>query len=228
MISVVIPYKEDPYDDGYRKKNFDYVKKQFKWYCPEAEIIIGEDTSGEKDFCRSHSINDGVHKSKGDILIITDCDILINKQIIDRAINQLSNSPFVIPFGRCLDFTPECTDKILENHNFEQEINIEKYEEQARLVRDIRKGNGKLIEEVAGGISVMTRKFFDEIGGFDERFTGYAYEDTMFCLKAKKLLGNYSILEDEWIGHLWHLRNFRLNFDNKKLYEEEKQRLENE
>jgi hypothetical protein len=53
-----------------------------------------------------------------------------------------------------------------------------------------------------GGILAVPRDLFDEVGGFDEMFTGWGYEDLAFAYAAGTLGGVHR--EDGMITHLWH------------------------
>ena len=70
-------YKED---SDIRKKIFDWTMRRYKFIFPEAEIIIGEDDSKSKDFCKARAINNAVAQSKYDNLLITDVDIILDKE----------------------------------------------------------------------------------------------------------------------------------------------------
>lgn len=180
MISIILPYKPD---GDRRDIYFNYVFDRYRTMFPDAEIVLGNDTSGHVAFCRSHAINNGVARSHGDQLIISDVDLLISKQ----ACLQAFGKAFVIPFGRIWHLTPEDSDRIIKG---------EKWQDLPTHFVDIRES------KLAGGIHIMTRQFFDEIGGYSEEFLGWGWEDTEFC----KRVAIYPILKDEIIYHLWHPR----------------------
>lgn len=53
-----------------------------------------------------------------------------------------------------------------------------------------------------GGIVVIPRRLWDTVGGYDERFRGWGFEDTAIALACRSLGGERRIAGD--IYHLWH------------------------
>lgn len=214
MISIIIPFQENQLDKGYRERNFKYVVNQYQRYYPDAQIVQGEDFSGYESFCRSHAINDGVKGSSGDILIISDADILFYKRTMDKAIQALQKCPFIIPFGRVVDLSRSFSDRLTKQN---PTYTLRELREGAASIRDIRVGVSHWGDKSAGGVQVITRDLFNKVGGYDERFKGWGWEDTVFCWKIRKELGDYDILSTECVYHLWHPRNFNINNHNQKL-----------
>jgi predicted glycosyltransferase involved in capsule biosynthesis len=220
MLSIIIPYRESFYPDkGYRQKAFEYVENQFQNYYPDAEIIIGKQTNGEKEFCRSNAINNGVAKSTGDVLLISDADIIIKKTTLDKAFNL--DTSFVIPFGICYNLNRQISDNIINGKTFSDREILRNL----NGIRDIRPGQSTFGDKLAGGIQIITRKLFNKVNGMDERFKGWGYEDTHFCWKLMAQIGDYPILENEKIFHLWHPRDNQLNNANYYLAQKEKIKL---
>jgi GT2 family glycosyltransferase len=61
---------------------------------------------------------------------------------------------------------------------------------------------------------VIPRSVWDKIGGFDERFVGWGWEDLAFAFSASAAAGNYlRITGDLW--HLWHPKSPENNRDSK-------------
>ena len=213
-LSIVIPYR---YTEGLREDNFQFIKKYYQSKFPKSEIVLGLD-DGKGDFKRSHAINNGVRKSKGDAILINDADIFISKEAIMKGIKLLKESPFIIPWGRCLDLTREKCRELLIRGPPE---NLEELNKHHWFIRDIRPGNTTFVyEKCAGGIQLITKSFFKEIGGYDERFKKAGFEDTEFCLRIQHSLGDYSLFEDECCYHLFHERQAVNYFDNQALFKE--------
>lgn len=55
-----------------------------------------------------------------------------------------------------------------------------------------------------GGLLLVTREAFDGVGGYDETFRGWGYEDTNFNLRVMRAYGWDRIPGNAW--HLWHGR----------------------
>src|SRR5690606_6432787 len=54
------------------------------------------------------------------------------------------------------------------------------------------------------GMLVMTREAFVEVGGYDERFMGWGYEDNAFAEAADCILGKHRRVLNGYAVHLYH------------------------
>lgn len=202
-ISVLVPYKPA---NEYREKNWSWIKRRYEAIMPNAEICIGSDDN--EPFSRSIAINNAAKKSTKDIFIIADADIAFNINQIKEALEALNRSPWVIPYSgiRYLDLekTNELYKKspsiILKDDDFKE----------CPKVNDIK--GYKLI----GGISVVSRKNFEKVGGFDERFIGWCGEDDAFQKALDAVCGQYFRL-DTTMWHLYHLQDTIYDADATKL-----------
>jgi mannosyltransferase OCH1-like enzyme len=210
-ISIIIPFRTD--NGGYRDKNFNFIANQCQRLFPEAELIQGEDKSGDVNFCRGHAINDGVKYSTGDILIFWDAEIITTRENIEDAISRLPDSPFIIPFGRVVNLTEQISKKILSG----RQVTTKEMRNSFDVIRNIRVGESQWGDKLAGGLQIMTKELFKKVGGYDERFTGWGWEDTVFCWKIQQELGDYEILPESWVYHLYHPQNNPLNVENYNL-----------
>lgn len=52
----------------------------------------------------------------------------------------------------------------------------------------------------------MLRKHFLEVGGMDEAFTGYGYDDEDFAVRLKKTGIRFEYADDIQVNHQWHER----------------------
>jgi hypothetical protein len=52
-------------------------------------------------------------------------------------------------------------------------------------------------------MNVMTRSCFEAVGGFDERFIGYGFEDIALALSLETICGPHHRMAGT-IYHLWH------------------------
>lgn len=214
MLSFIIPYREPTWPDlNIRKNNLFYVKKYFSDLYPEAEFIIGEQNFDHKDFSRSNAINNGVKKSKGDTLIICDADVFLKKEVIDEAIKLIPKFPFIIPFGYVIKMNRKVSNEIING----KQISLTEMEKDPWELINIRQGESTYGDKIAGGIQIITRELFDKIKGYDERFIGHGYEDSVFCWKLKKEIGSrYKIFPNEKLYHLYHPQDIT-NLNNRDL-----------
>lgn len=184
--SIIIPYR---YTED-REANFQFIQKYYRENYPMAEIIIGYDDTGAVDFNRGYAINRGVREATHDTLLISDGDIFIDPLTLKQGMGLLKQSPFVIPWSRCLDPTPERTRLILDK-GFRGRVR--KLKKHSYMVRDIRPGRafqieheGKIIkfDKCAGGLHLVKKDFFDEIGGYDPRFKTWGFRGYPVLFKS--------------------------------------------
>lgn len=109
-ILVLIPYKPDHGRRDFLWKN---VKRRYQRLFPELDICIGRDDG--KLFNRSKAVNRAAKKAKGDIFIITDADVVFNKDLIKEIGANIHKHPWIIPFKNGYRLTKKATDKLIEN-----------------------------------------------------------------------------------------------------------------
>jgi len=77
-----------------------------------------------------------------------------------------------------------------------------------------RSGIGEFIS-FCGGMFVIQRELYFDIGGMDERFIGWGGEDDAMSNKLLKLYPNARELDRSMAFHLWHPRNAVQRYGNK-------------
>lgn len=188
IFSIIMAYKED---SEYRKEIFDWQTKRYKRLFPEAEIVIGEDDTGNEYFCKARAINNAVRDSKHDKLFIVDIDLAIEKPAIQKGIRLINNYCYIIPYGQWWRLSEKHTRRILDNE-------IKFYVAPDGRLCDVHPRRGT-------GIHILTKKNFYAAGGYDERFIGWGGEDNAFGCALKTLCkGAPKILKQYNSYHLWH------------------------
>lgn len=204
-LSIVIPFRsEDPFNNfilgvvtGMWRSNF-----------PEAEIIISNDYPFEEKFNLARAINNGVKESIGKLLIIPDADCWIDGPEVERALEMLPDLGFILPFGETYFLTSMGTFKFLLNRDI--------VENGIEYVEPTREG-GRI--HAFRRITMVTRKLFDEVGGYNEEFVGWGWEDSEFDWKISQKIGKLPYIEDGTVYHFWHPRA-EPSLENKKLFRE--------
>lgn len=184
-VSVLIPYKPD---HGYRDRSFQWVLKFYRNYLPETEICVGESRS--ELFSRTQAINAAARKASGDVYVIADADLVFRPELIEESIELLKEHAWVIPFRDVYDLFEQDTRAVLRSKP-RWPINASG---KRRFTGDF---------EPVGGLNVIPRKNFEAVGGFDERFVGWGYEDIAFAAAMKTICGPFHRTE-EILCHLWH------------------------
>lgn len=196
-ISILVPYKPS---NGYRERNWGWLKKRYEAIMPNAEICIGYDD--KEPFSRSIALNNASKKATKDIYIITDADIVINIDQIKKAVEALNFYPWVIPYGSIRYLTLEKTNELYKKNP-------------AIMLDDADFGECSIVGSIGqyqlvGGISFVSRKNFEKIGGFDERFIGWSGEDDAFQKALDTICGQHFRLNTT-LWHLYHVQDTTYN-----------------
>lgn len=201
---MLIPFKPD---NGIRDRTFKWVKGFYKKMMPEVELCVGETFSAP--FNRAEAINLAARQATRDIFVITDSDIILDPNVIKKAILMLNKHVWIIPYSKCLDLSESGTYRLL--NKFPQ------WPLPGDIDYDNRFKNRKY--KPIGGIIVVSRKNFNRVKGFDERFVGWGGEDDAFGYAMDTLCGPYKRIDDHPIYHLWHPKvgpEGNSNFENNK------------
>lgn len=184
-ISIIIPYQ---YNGERREYLFQIIKKQYENDFPNTEIIVSEDKI--KPFNKSIAINKGVERSNGDIIMIADADTIVPKNYLLNSIQILDG--FIFPFKFYHFLNEEETNKFLQTSKAS--------DSNAWIIKnDFGVRN-------TGGVQIVTRELFEKLGKYDERFTGWGWEDLEFVWRVYDELGDVPILDYGHAYHMWHER----------------------
>ena len=188
-ISVLIPYEPD---NGSRDKAFKWVLNFYNINMPEAEICIGK--SNSELFSRSQAINDAAKKATRSIYLIVDADLILDPKIVCESKELLKKHAWIIPFNSINYLTESSTKTIFSNvpkWPITSEVKFERIKKPTKQTPCV------------GGVNIVSRKNFERVGGFDERFIGWGGEDRAFMSAMNTLCGQYYRINSE-IFHLWH------------------------
>lgn len=208
MISLIVPFASD---DPRRQRIFAWVIARWKHYMPdEWEVSLG--MSDPEDFSRSAARNRAVERSHGEILVITDADTFCDIETVYDAIHEVlaQRAPWVIAHTEYFSLSEPFTDDLLEQVPWTHVSRPYGY-------------NWSMKSKSQAGVLVVPRAAFDEIGGYDERFLGWGYEDNAFATQLDRKWGQHERVDGDML-HLWHEPG--LNFKqpnikhNERLYAE--------
>jgi glycosyltransferase involved in cell wall biosynthesis len=184
-ISALIPYKPD---NGRRDLIWNLVRRRYEQLLPQVELCLGSDD--HELFCRAKAINAAAQKATGDILMLVDIDLIFEPELIDRILATVYSEPWVIPFTNAFRLTQSATDRLLEN-GLPETIAVDRRAIESDQVID------------GAYLNVMTRSCFETVGGLDERFVGYGFEDIALAFALDTLCGPHYRTAGN-IYHLWH------------------------
>lgn len=183
-LSVLIPYggeRQEWYADL-----VEYVVARWESDFPGAEIVMA---SGGKPFNRSAARNEAARRASGDVYVVCDadttyCDTAWMRSSINEVLSD-GDVAWIMPRSH-VQATRTWTAKLLKgNAWFDEGISSE------------RVGYSE-----PGGWRICTAAAFSAVGGFDEGFHGWGYEDTAFVLAMATIHGSERRQGDAI--HLWH------------------------
>lgn len=156
------------------------------------EICVGS-CEGE-DFNRSRARNEAFEKSSADTLIIADADTVPDQVQLTIAIAKVRNQevPWAIPYKWYYNLSEGYSERIKASTTLQKpdpETSDFAYEH-------------KVVSWA--GVNIVPREAYEKVGGYDERFVGWGFEDNAFRLKMDNEWGEHCRSEQGNAYHLWH------------------------
>lgn len=138
-------------------------------------------------FSRSRAFNAGAIEAKSELLIFHDGDILVPQGYAKEAHKRFKEGYDFINLKRFIFYLDrQSSAYILEKHAMPKKVEFD-----------------AIVQNLVGGASLaISRASYLKVGGFDERFVGWGYEDIEFMDRAATLKDYpYDYLP---FVHLWH------------------------
>lgn len=147
-------------------------------------------TKSDMPFNRSWGFNVGLKNSNSDIIVFTDCDLIMEPNSFISAIKKIEEYDMVSPYSSVVDLNPE-----------ESQLQMES------IFRINRPGRGEEDHQkinICGGITIFKKEAIMRIGGWCEEFIGWGGEDDYQTIKVENFLTNYE--QKSRCYHLYHDR----------------------
>lgn len=192
-LSVLIPWRKT---SPARRRILNWTLARCQALLPEADICMGD--SGHDVFNRGASLNLAAATAQGDVLLIVDADTFFHRnQILDAVAWAQERETWVLPYDVYMNLDEVTTEQLLVSN---PTVTVDP----AKVGADFR------LRDSVSGLIVIERKGFNEIGGFDEQFRGWGYEDRAFECAANTLLNPCLRMED-YCYHLAHPPTLRFD-----------------
>lgn len=184
---VVIPYAGA---DALRRRNLELVLSFYADNFPEWPVLV---CTGELPFNRARVINhevaaEGQHLKRAahPVVVLNDADTLCTPEQVRAAVRLATAEPYFV-FAYILYLRLG-----------------EKVTAECKNWRDVLDAPAEwgMVNAGSQGCSAIRRDLFLELGGLDERFAGWGYEDLEFNARADRA-GVSRRLPGE-LRHLWH------------------------
>jgi hypothetical protein len=184
-----------PDTDGYRNMNWAYSKARWERLLPDVPIFEGHD-EGSHTFCLARAQNEAARLA-GDwgIAVYVGADFIAESEEMVRAGIQRARE----------------TGQFTITHSQTTML----HEEGAERVRGGEEPDPSMGDTYGNpftGITIIPRKLYDEVGGFDERFVGWGWEDQAFWSACWAFGRGYQRVD----GHAYHLWHPRTRSDNEE------------
>lgn len=153
--------------------------------------VLTRDSNPEKMFSRAQAINNGVRIADSQIVVVNDADCLCPVDQVKEAVAWARGAPgLVYAYTRYRRLSRQTSES----------LSREPWRPQAAWF-----GDGiewQLENAPSQSVIAIRRDDFLAIGGYDERFQGWGYEDLEFLHRAQKYAPVRRVPGD--LYHLWH------------------------
>lgn len=193
-VSILVPYGPAGAE---RERAWAWNEQRWRRLLPEAELVVAspDHVGVPGEFNRPLAINRAAEIATGDVFVIADSDTAVAEEPLFEAtwLVWKQNVPWVLP-QRYVRLDEATSDAWLR-----QEPESEPPASWPDGVAEEWPAN------VSGNV-VVTRENFEAVGGFDERFKGWGWDDGAFACAVSTLCGDPLRLVGHFAWHLWHPR----------------------
>ena len=180
-VTVCVPFRGGALD---REIHADYVSERLREMLPDARHLV-VDVEGE--FSRARVRNEAVRRAGSGVVVLCDADTLPEEQALRDAIDGAARDGRLhLPYTRYRALSPEGTLAVYARGVDPMDAPVE--DESRRPI---------------GGVWVISVDAWWAVGGMDEEFKGWGFEDDSFFVAANVLLGD-TVRHEGAITHLHH------------------------
>lgn len=183
--SIVVPWTAG---DATRLQARHYVREHYQSVAP---MVMGCCEPG-LPWSKGVALDDGVARTDSDGLILLDADCVVSLDELHRSMTVVeAGAPWSMPHDTVARLSRRATGKIYAGtlpHSPPSAISLE------RPTHHAPRG---------GGIVILSRGAYDDVGGIDDRFVGWGGEDISFGRALDTIVGP-CVQFDATLLHLWH------------------------
>jgi hypothetical protein len=198
-ISILIPWRTD---NGQRQRVWDFLRPL--WTKTDFEICIGEDDAAGPFNC-SRALNRAAAQATGNVFVPMGADHYPNTTAVDSAARLAQrNAAWQPVFGGVYRLSQRGTDELL-------------------TVGQPSYSMVEHIDTVCKGINAVTRGSWETVGGMDERYAGWGWEDDDLVRRLQRRYGSVTPPSIRVIA-LWHEsahQDLSYGNPNRRLFESE-------
>jgi hypothetical protein len=189
---VLVPRRAD---GGRRDVLWAWLARRWAIEHPDWEVFEGHHNDGL--FNRSAAINSAAKAAgRWDVAVIADADSLVGADQIDAAVAKaVDTGAMVIAYEQYCYLNKTMSDRIMAGWTGSWWDGVE-----------------FTLANTCSNMNVVTRKLWNAVGGFDEGFEGWGWEDCAFSSASAALGGRERVPGVLW--HLWHQPSQENNQDS--------------
>lgn len=186
-LSILIPWRSD---NGSRARAFDYILP--RWLSTGADVCIGQDDPDGPFNC-SRAQNRAFRLAKHDRLVMFGADQIPDPEVLASVVHTFETEdwPWFPVCAQTAYYTRQDTEQILTG------------------LKDPFSTPFEYTLPFCTGVIALTRGSYEAVGGMDERFSGWGYEDAAFRQSLAGLFGAPPALPHT-LRCLWHETNHRI------------------
>jgi hypothetical protein len=183
-------------DNGHRDELWTWALRRWREILPDVEVFEGHHDEGP--FSRSAAVNTAARLAGAwDVGVVIDADVFVKRSAVLAAIAGAAAGRVTWSHRRWRGISEDWTRRILADR--------------VDLGAELETVDLDVLVERTNPVSwsccvAMPRSTFDALGGFDERFQGWGFEDMAFQSAVCGLFP-WGRIEDADVYHLWHERS---------------------
>jgi hypothetical protein len=183
---ILLPWRSD---NGWREKLWAHCHAVWEREFPDWPIYIG--LSDDGPFQRSQAINRAAEAAgEWDVALIIDGDTISDPQAVRAAVAHAHETgALAIAHRARLMLTKHATHQVLAGR---------------KVPASDRRSVSRVWQDSVSCAVAVSRKTWELVDGFDERFIGWGFEDTAFYVACETLTGKPGRFEQAECLHLWH------------------------
>jgi hypothetical protein len=191
-VAVLVPRRAD---GARRDAVWAWVAERWAREHPDWPVIEGHHDDGP--FNRSVAINRASQTAgKWDVAVIADADSFCGAEQLLAAVDQaVATGTMVIAYEQYCYLNKAMSDRVMAGWNGSWWDGVE-----------------FSLTNTCSNMNVITRKLWNAVGGFDEGFVGWGFEDCAFSVCCTAFGGLARVPGDVW--HLWHQPSAENNKDS--------------
>lgn len=173
--------------DPHRDRVWEKCRENWSIGLPHVEIVEGHHNDGL--FNRAAATNAAAASAGSwDVAVVVDADVQTSLHPVRKTMDiALATDSLVLGFDERHHVSLEATERWMAGDDIELADHVDRVE-----------------HSIWSGMIGVSRKLWEEVGGFDEEFTGYGFEDIAFVFACWAAMKKPHVCLSNVIYHLWH------------------------